>query len=336
MDSLMHGLMGLVVASCQPQQTNPTDEQRKQSRAIWWATFIGAEAPDLDIVMMPTGPLGHLTYHRGTLHSLALAPILAALIALIVGRIFPGTNRVKLFTWALVGGLVGHLFMDWMTSYGLRFMLPFSNRWYSIDWAAEVELGMMIPPLLAIAVGFWWPRLRGPLLRVAGVIIVAVIAYRGVAHSVLQQTVARAYGVPVQSVTLEPVIYQETTWEYVVTDPTLYHLGRIALNGAMVERGTLARVEPAANPVISAALATPAGKIIWQFARNPVVSAAATPKGYDVVVSDLRGGYNFNFDLQLDPNKHLTGVRRDYRHGFVQAPAFACTTCQLLVAGKQG
>lgn len=332
----MHGLAGMVLASCQPQRPDMTEAQHRESRAIWWASVIAAELPDIDIIMMPTGPMAHLQYHRGLMHSLFMAPVLALGVAVLLGLLFKkrpaagtsladghvaGIRHSRLFLWALLGVVGGHLFLDWITSFGVRFLLPFNNTWFASDWTAEVELGMLIPPLLALLVSLWRPALRVRLLRLAGVVMVATLAYRGVSHTLLQHAVAHAYHVPAQAVTLEPVIYQETEWEYVVAEPATYRLGRIGLDADLVERAALPRLHPQESPVLAAAVATPPGRMIWHFARNPVLSAAIIPGGYDVVVSDLRGGYAFNFDLRLDAKEHLTSVRRDYRHTYMQAPA---------------
>jgi inner membrane protein len=327
MDTLMHALTGAVLASYQARPRAGADSTH---RSYWWAAILGAEAPDLDIVLMPTGPLAHLHHHRGLMHSVFMAPVLALGIALILRRFFPRASFARLLGWTLVGCLVGHLFLDWITSFGTRLLLPFDNTWFAGDWVAEVEPMLLLPPLLAALVGLRRPRLGVTLLRWAGVLMLGVLAYRGAAHALLQHTVAQAYRVPVQAVTLEPVIYKTADWEYVVARPDRFELGRIHLSGQHEERAVLARRRPEHDPVLRAATESPPGRMIMHFARNPLLSWQPAPAGYTVFISDLRGGHAFNFEIHLDHDRRLRRARRDYRHGVLLATTSACTDCAIM------
>ncbi|HKY04186.1 MAG TPA: metal-dependent hydrolase, partial [Blastocatellia bacterium] len=91
----------------------------------------------------------YLEHHRGLTHSfLGLALLAVALTALLVflDRVvrlrrdpFRRPIRpVRIMALAFLGGL-GHLFMDFTNSYGVRPFLPFSSRWFYGDLAFVVD-----------------------------------------------------------------------------------------------------------------------------------------------------------------------------------------------------
>src|SRR5260221_12707188 len=84
MDPLTHGLLGATIG------------QAVFGRRLGWrgvgAGGIAAMAPDLDMVMNATGPMGEWLYHRSITHALWFAPGLALLLgqATARGRAEPG------------------------------------------------------------------------------------------------------------------------------------------------------------------------------------------------------------------------------------------------------
>jgi hypothetical protein len=80
---------------------------------------------------------------------------------------------------ALVGvssiGVLGHIGMDFATSYGTRVLSPFSAAWFGVDWMPIVEVFLLLALLTAVVVPLWKPAWRVPLA--AGVLLFAVGDY---------------------------------------------------------------------------------------------------------------------------------------------------------------
>src|ERR1700689_2998079 len=98
-----------------------------------WILVLAANAPDIDIVTLFGGSLTYLHYHRHLTHSLAALPVMALLPVLAV-RLFTR----KPFRWLAAYGIsfvavVSHLLLDYTNIYGIRFLLPFSGRWFRLD-----------------------------------------------------------------------------------------------------------------------------------------------------------------------------------------------------------
>jgi hypothetical protein len=121
----------------------------------------------VDIVVRPLlGQPGFLVHHRGITHSLAgfavLAAALAALLAWI-GRPRGHASRAGPLAAVAGAGLLSHLALDWINTYGIRPWLPFSEARYYLDaiyivdpilWAifgAAVVLGHRVGARAAIA-----------------------------------------------------------------------------------------------------------------------------------------------------------------------------------------
>ena len=105
--------------------------------------MIGANLPDLDVLAIPFGE--NLTFRRGWTHgpvALVVLPILLALAMVAWNRIRErrGTrppDRVAVRPWQLLllayVSVLTHPFLDWLNSYGIRLLMPFSHEWFYGD-----------------------------------------------------------------------------------------------------------------------------------------------------------------------------------------------------------
>jgi len=136
MENLAHTLFGLALAKAGLERTTPLATT---------ALIISSNLPDIDVVMRVRGLTAYLEHHRGITHSLVGLAVLAAVLAFLLAYIDRkfGQRRdpfrrpvrpARLFWVSLLGGL-GHLFMDFTNTYGVRPLLPFSSRWYYGDLA---------------------------------------------------------------------------------------------------------------------------------------------------------------------------------------------------------
>ncbi len=129
-------------------------------QASWWqrnkALILGGlitNIPDLDIFVnnyLPhTDYMSEFLFHRGIMHSL----FFNIPIALLVGRLCGKSDRYKRpwWRWALasyISIVVWHIFVDAMTSYGTRFLLPFTDATFSRDNIFVVDMFYTIPLII--------------------------------------------------------------------------------------------------------------------------------------------------------------------------------------------
>lgn len=137
MDNVTHSLVGLMMARVSGK-----------SAAMM---MVAANLPDIDIVSWAGGSLTYIEVHRGIVHSLLAAPLLA-LIAMLVFR-----NRTWQAYLACFAGVLSHLLLDWTNTYGIRMLLPFSGRWLHLDITDVVDPWILLALLVAVA----FPALAG-------------------------------------------------------------------------------------------------------------------------------------------------------------------------------
>jgi inner membrane protein len=141
MENLAHTLLGLSLAKAGFERATPLATT---------ALVISSNLPDIDVLMrFGDGTADYLKYHRGFTHGFVGAAVLALVLALLLTyldrkfRLRRDHRRrpvrpLRIFWTAYLGGL-GHMFMDFTNNYGVRPLLPFSNRWFYGDIAFVVD-----------------------------------------------------------------------------------------------------------------------------------------------------------------------------------------------------
>ena len=143
-DNLTHGLAGALLAQ--------TGFQQRYGPAATIALVVGTELPDLDFLFALGGPVLSFVHHRGMTHSLLGGAGLALLGALLLWRLFREHAywRLVLLTYL---GVVLHIGMDYLTSYGTQVFWPFATGHYTADAVFILDYfytGLMVVALLLI------------------------------------------------------------------------------------------------------------------------------------------------------------------------------------------
>jgi len=271
-----------------------------------WILVLAANAPDIDIVTLFGGSLNYLHYHRHLTHSLAALPAMAQLPVLVV-RLFTR----KPFRWGAAYGIsfvavVSHLLLDYTNVYGIRFLLPFSARWFRLDLTPVVDLWIWGALLLALA---------GPLLArlvnaeigsrtshpgrgfaiFALFFLLAYNAGRAVLHArAVAMLDSRTYaGAAPLRVAALPGIGNPLVWRGLAETPEFYSVQDFSLIEEFdPSRGTTVyKAEP--GPAITAANRTAVFRDFFNFSQFPLeqTTPAREPEGATrVEAMDMRFG----------------------------------------------
>lgn len=144
MDNLTHGLAGALVAQAGFRQ--------RYGRAALVALVVGAELPDVDALFDLAGPVAGFQHHRGITHSFVGGFGLAVLGAMLLSVAL----RYRPY-WRMLGllylGVLLHIWMDYLTSYGTQILLPFEAGRYTADAVFIIDFfytGIIVAALLAI------------------------------------------------------------------------------------------------------------------------------------------------------------------------------------------
>jgi len=130
MDNLTHSLVGLTVAKAGLERLSP---------GATTLCVIAANAPDSDIVVLAFGDRWtFLEHHRGITHAIVGVISLAIILPLIfygIDRLWsrykdqPPQTKLKGLMIASFIASATHPLLDWTNNYGIRFFLPWSQKW---------------------------------------------------------------------------------------------------------------------------------------------------------------------------------------------------------------
>lgn len=145
MDPIAHTLAGATLA-----QTG----LRKLTPLAAATLVIGANLPDIDGVMSFFGSDASLYYRRGLTHGIVaqlLLPLLLTALILAFDRLVRRRHRTDLsparpLQIMLLSyiGVISHPLLDWLNTYGVRLLMPFSGRWFYGDTLFIVDAWMWL------------------------------------------------------------------------------------------------------------------------------------------------------------------------------------------------
>jgi inner membrane protein len=182
-DNLTHTIIGLaageLIARSLPAE--PTPERAKARHRLLLVTgALGSNFPDIDLAFMPflSRPLGYLLEHRGHTHTLLFAIPEALLLVALLWLLWPAARNVlRVSSAARKGvaiaagiGLLLHLGMDYLNSYGLHPFAPVDARWFYGDTIYIIE--PMFWVLLGVPLIL---QIRRPVLRYGWLAIMAIV-----------------------------------------------------------------------------------------------------------------------------------------------------------------
>jgi len=138
MDIVTHGVTGVLVSRAVPSG---------YKTSVMAAGFIGALAPDLDLIARLWDPMAAVAIHRTATHSF----LGGAVIALLVAGLVWGIRRDSFFH--LFGsaylGLLSHIGSDLLTSFGTAIFWPITDRRFALSQHYIID-----PIFTTLALGF--------------------------------------------------------------------------------------------------------------------------------------------------------------------------------------
>jgi inner membrane protein len=308
MDNICHTLVGAALAQ----------SGLKRRTGLGAATLmIGANFPDIDVVAVPLGRA--IDFRRGWTHGvLALVVLPFVLTALMIAwdrwrrrsssrpRADVVPRQVLLLS---VVSILTHPTLDWMNSYGLRWLMPFDGRWFYGDSLFIVDPWL----LLVLGGGVWLARRReraqaaSPVRRrerahaahpetparialgVAAAYVVAMLALHRRAEHVARRDLAAGGRTPA-ALWVTPSPANPLTWRVMLDDGASYWRGTVGVLGLLDV--TDERIpKNADDPAALAAARTIAGRRFLDWARMPhFVVERGGGAGARVTIADARYG----------------------------------------------
>ena len=294
MDNLSHSVAGLAVGEllhrCLPQEQD-AGHQRTRRRLLLFTAWAASNFPDLDLVLTSVlpEPLGYLLHHRGHTHTLLYVIPQGLLLWGLILLLWPGARRLldasstarKGFMAALSIGLLLHLSMDFLNSYGIHPFHPFDSRWLYGDMVFILE------PFFWIAFGVPLAMMTPLALRIVLLVLLAIappyFAAKGYLHwGSLALLAAVACTTAILQYKAGPTGRRGLAAAFVLGAVFITGQGIASWQAGRLVAGALQRQDPASR-VLDVALTTyPTNPLCWSFVSvesNPGIGKYALRRG---------------------------------------------------------
>ncbi len=154
MDNLTHSLAGAILGQM---------GLKTKTGLAMPTLIIAANLPDIDAAAVLLGGHQHLALRRGLTHgpiAMALLPVLLWAAMLAWDKWRPNEKRLPVHKGWLLAlayiGTISHPALDWLNSYGVRLLEPFSSRWFYGDSILIIDIWIWA----ALIAGVWMSRRR--------------------------------------------------------------------------------------------------------------------------------------------------------------------------------
>ena len=274
MDNLCHTLVGAAFAQSGLKRRSP----------LATATLlIAANLPDVDIISLAWGNTASLAFRRGWTHGI----LAIGLWPFILAGLMVGYDRLTKRRGARFGplvfvaaiGVLSHPLLDLLNTYGVRWLMPFSDRWFYGDTLFIIDIWVWL--MLGIGVLASVRRERRGLatwefparaaLALAFLYTTSMFTLGRLTESQVRFELIAA-GVPVERVLAAPMPLRPLQREVVVDEGDALLVGEIRTGGHLQEIGHWPRwptPEPFVDPDVALAASTPAAATFLWWARFP-------------------------------------------------------------------
>lgn len=296
MDNVCHTLVGAALAQ----------SGLKRRTTMGAATLmIGANFPDIDIVAAIAGR--GIELRRGWTHGvLALAVLPFVLTALMFGwhrfrsrsrgldEIRPDPKQLLLLS-AL--SILTHPTLDWMNSYGLRWLMPFDGTWFYGDSLFIIDPWLLI----MLGAGVWlsrrrektgapnpWAPARAAVAGASAYILV-MMGLQSYSERATRESIAD--GGPALNklmVTASPA--NPLKWRVYADDGKRYHRGAFAIPSRTLSLGDQPLEKNDDSPAAIAASRAPETRAFLDWARLPFYHVQSSGEVHLVTITDARYG----------------------------------------------
>jgi len=270
---------------------------------------IASNFPDIDSISGLWGTAAYLDHHRGITHSLIGVPVFALLLSAVM--YFFSEKFWPTYAIALVS-MATHPALDYLNSYGLRPLLPWSRKWFYGDAVDIIDPYLDLLLLIGILAGAWSPRIKRGAAWVSLVLAVLYIGARVELHAMalskLNNQASQISGV--QTSAALPRMLNPELWNGIIeTNRTITQLPIYALGEQFPPGDRAIRLSrgPSGDVVAHAANA-PSAAALLRFARFPITRVEQLSSEYRVTFFDFRfyrQGTALASEVTLDQTMHV-------------------------------
>jgi inner membrane protein len=205
--------------------------------------MLAANAPDIDIFSVWLGSFASLAFRRGWTHG----PIALVLLPLVVTGVVLGWDRwIRRrrdparepvdARWTLILAAIGclsHPALDWLNTYGIRLLMPFSSRWFYGDAVFIIDPWWWVVLAATLALARRRASLRA--VRVAGAAVLAyplvLLAVSRAGDRIARRSAAEQGIAGVTEILYQPAPFNPLQAQLIAVTDEAYHFGTLRWHG---------------------------------------------------------------------------------------------------------
>ena len=312
-DNICHTLVGAALART---------GLRRRTVLASGTMMIGANFPDIDIVSAAFGR--SLEFRRGWTHGVlamvVLPFVLTGLVLLWDRYRRRGKKRAVPREILLLSALSiwTHPTLDWMNSYGMRWLMPFDGTWFYGDSLFIVDPWLLI----VLGLGVWLSRRRENrddphpwrpariAVAVASVYIVSMLALQARAEGIAAAHFATT-GQAREKLVVSASPGHPLIWRFHADDGTRYTMGVVQVMNGTIDIDAQALDKGANHALVATAVRSEEARAFMDWARLPFYTVLTTPQGTSVRITDAR--YGATVLVPVDPVPPNTSALEPYR-----------------------
>ena len=288
MDNVCHTLVGAAFGEA---------GLKRRTRFGGATLMIAANLPDLDVLVFAID-IPSVAFRRGWTHGTIaqlLLPVVLTAVMWALSRAWPTRDdrpptRVRWLLLLSYVGVLSHVALDLLNTYGIRLLMPFEGRWFYGDAVFIIDPWLW----LALGAGVWLARRRGVPMPARSALVVAVLyiavmsVTARVAHDVALDAWRTTNRAEPQSLMVGPSPITPFRRQVIVDAGTYYETGTFEWFPARVVFEARRVPKNDRDPRLVEAREAPQirGFLVWS--RFPFWALDAVPGGTRVTVSDMR------------------------------------------------
>ena len=284
MDNLCHTLVGAALG----------EAGLNRKTAYSTATLmIASNLPDIDVLVFATSTPS-VTFRRGWTHGVLADVVLPiALTAIVVAiarrRGRPDVRGGSILLLSYIGVLL-HVAMDLLNNYGVRLLMPFSQRWFYGDVLFIIDPWLWV----TLGVGLWLAR-RGRSVKPARISLAVATAY--VLAMLVSARLARAEmidrwqqvaGRPPQGVMVGPMPITPLRRQVIIDEGDRYESGTFTWRPRNIRFDQRVVPKNDRDPRVAEARNAPNIRAFLVWSRFPFWTVEPSEGGTRVTVGDMR------------------------------------------------
>lgn len=288
MDNLCHTLVGAALGEA---------GLKRRTRFGNATLMIASNLPDIDVLVFATGTPS-VAFRRGWTHGVLadalLPPLLTAVMMFVASRRAttsgePSLKPQQLLLLSYVGVIL-HVLMDLLNTYGVRLLMPFSQRWFYGDVLFIIDpwLWLALGTGVSLSVRRRAPKWSRASLMLAAAYVLAMLVAARAARTEMIDRWKQVEGQPPHALMVGPIPVTPLQRQLIIDAGDRYETGMFTWRPRSIRFEAADVPKNDMDPRVAAAREAPNIRAFLVWSRFPFWTFEAVEGGTRVTVGDMR------------------------------------------------